>query len=212
MTTQSMAVASVDAPRRRDEVLPEHEARWPDTGAVRALIEERYDGFAGTAHEIGLSLVTVREGCYPGWRIQQIAEAMGLGHSPAETPAETGAGAICQRCGRPFTFWRLYKGRPSQTRLCHDCYAASRKGEHAEPEPEPEPVYVAGPNFTIADGRDDSDDSDLTFGDLPGSQVVFGMLDLLPTHGRWTPLRRHKWLSAFTAALDLLIEEEVGAQ
>lgn len=74
-------VAAVEHARRRDEVLPEHEARWPADERARTLIQARYDGTAGTSHEIGLALVTVKHGCYPSWRVEQIAQQLGLAES-----------------------------------------------------------------------------------------------------------------------------------
>jgi hypothetical protein len=312
-------VASVNAPRRRDEILPEHEARWPDTEAVRALITERYDGSSSTAHEIGLELVTVKHGCYPGWRVEQIAAAMGIaeekrdaliersraaeadekaerqrrqGDMTPTTRAHGGDGegrpmwtpvrnvveaqarvmsengdptramlredlaviakeqSPCVQCGKRFDMWRRYKGNLTPTKLCHECSTArasqarwgakgSALGDEAAtpaatpgtdsemvsgsvsgtatqpgwrdvlppprpPRPtEPLPVVEVAANF-LNDGPE-------SFGDLPGSGAVFELLDLLPVDGRWSPLRRIKWLTAFTATLDLLIEEEVGA-
>jgi len=59
--------------RRDDTPLPDDEARWPDTPAVRAAIDAEYDGDPGVARDIGLRL-----GGYPSRRIQDIAVAMGI--------------------------------------------------------------------------------------------------------------------------------------
>jgi hypothetical protein len=39
----------------------------------------------------------------------------------------------------------------------------------------------------------------------PGTSVLRGLVDVLPTSGRWTTTERDRWLTAFTAALDVLI-------
>lgn len=278
----AITVARVDAPRRRDEVLPEHEERWPVTEMARELIQARYDGTASTSHEIGLQLVTPKHGAYPSWRIEQIAQQLGLDGEKRNAiiervRAEDAAGKVersrtpqpmkassegkCEICGATFEPWKA--GRGLTKRFCRSCFLQKANTERwprkADPEPEAapepsqhcvdnfhdycggynaaggkcncschddahyepsaeasaEPVYAAGPNFPtfvaaalpVAE-RDPEPDAPLTFGDLPGSGAVFELMDLLPTNGRWSGKRRYRWLTALTATLDLLIDDD----
>lgn len=310
---QDIPVVTVETPRRRDEVLPEHAVRWPATELAEALIREHYDGTSSTSHAIGLELHNAAGVTYPGWRIEQIAQSLGLAdekrdelvervrrqeaqrklrqdspaaprHAPvrdihdaiavvsngAQTPTRAllredlvtiaeERRTVCAQCGRRFDAWRRYKGRTVATAKCHECWRASRKWsggtslsaesvESAEPDeplasdqtprpgwvdvlPEPSqrvvasqptdkptdqaristPVILDCPLDVPLDGFADLGSAEpQTFADLPESELVFGLLDLLPVTKVWTSRRRRRWLEVFTGLLDLLIEEVDG--
>lgn len=277
-------VAAVEsAHRSENEILPEHEARWPATEQAKTLILERYDGTSSTNHAIGQKLLS-DGGPYPSWRIQQIAAQLGLaegkrdeiiariraqedgasaarqarqGATPVVESAEQALATVtqrqkaeptaarellredlqaivtedprCEQCHQPFEPWKT--GRGLNRRTCRNCFSQrmqtirnDRSKSTPTETPAREPGWVdvlPAPAFITPaegpaqpaiidcplDGPDD-DDVELTFGDLPGSGAIFTLLDLLPTDGRWQWGRRRKWLAAFTATLDLLIDEE----
>lgn len=79
MDMPDIPVATVEAARRRDEVLPEHERQYPADDIVRAMVEERYDGSSSTNKAIGNELYShVAQATYPSWRIEQIAQELRL--------------------------------------------------------------------------------------------------------------------------------------
>lgn len=264
-------VATVDAARRGDEVLPEHEKQWPATDFVKNVIAIRYDGTASTSHEIGVALGTPATGVYPSWRVEQIAKQIGV-HEPrrneliersraqdevekvkrqhpgakpmgaaealkrlpaqADNPVrqmlredltaiakeQAEAPTVCEQCNKAFKPWRTMRGVAYATKLCRDCFGAKMsKRMNQNPAAEQAKGVPVAPTLAafvpvnplpVVEIAPEDDDKPESFGDLPGSEIVFAFLDRLPITGHWSGRTRYRWLTAFIAALDMLIDDD----
>lgn len=96
---------------------------------------------------------------------------------------------LCREAG-------IVEGGPVQRR---------RRGRRAEPAPRPPQVRQPVPQRTqpLADRRPDLEADD---GSTVDYRPISSLIQQLPKDGRWTQSRRDRWMRAFEANVDLLIE------
>ena len=237
MATATHIFQATPALHHADRVLPEHETQWPATEEACALVQARYDGTMSTSKAIGDEL-RGPGGTYPSWRIEQLAQTLGIvGERLAQTLARSrdqeksdqptrqrqmGARhaasaptlptlpqmATCETCGQSFVPWKA--GRGVTKRFCQTCYkmrahawrSKDEKNEDdapmvpSEPTAPPQPTQIITLPHYAAPAQQ------------PDEELVTAFIRLLPHDRRWTMRARRRWLAAFTATLDLLIEVE----
>jgi hypothetical protein len=89
--------------------------------------------------------------------------------------------------------------------LCREAGLAEATATSRRPTVRKEAAAAAQPRKTrMADRSEDSGGSDETLG--ADYRLLSALIQQLPRDGKWTQSRRDRWLQAFTANIDLLVE------